>query len=126
MTNTNYQIPDVMTVAEAALALSVSRSTVYRYPRADGPFTIIKQGRRVFIDRSSFNRYVSARFVGTVDAVSEEPRGTEESEPVGNREGETPTPTEPPASPSHREHTGCGQRELVMPVRWPMVAIYVY
>ena len=75
MTNTNYQIPDVMTVAEAALALSVSRSTVYRYPRADGPFTIIKQGRRVFIDRSSFNRYVSARFVGTVDAVSEEPRG---------------------------------------------------
>jgi hypothetical protein len=29
MTNTDYRIPDLMTVADAALALSVSRSTVY-------------------------------------------------------------------------------------------------
>ncbi len=126
MTNTNFQIPDLMTVAEAALALSVSRSTVYRYDRQNGPFQIVNQGRRVLIDRCTFDQYVSAHSVRTVDAVSEEPRKAEEPEPADKREREEPTATERPEPPRSRKRTGCGQRELVVPYRWPTAVFYVY
>jgi excisionase family DNA binding protein len=128
MTNTNRQHPepDFMTVADAALALSVSRSTVYRYPRTDGPFKIVKQGRHVLIDRCTFSQYLSARSVRAVDVVSEEPPALEELAPPGTLAREEPPTTEGPEPPRNRERTGCGQRELVMPVRWPMVVFYIY
>jgi excisionase family DNA binding protein len=126
MPNTNCQSPNLMTVADAAVALSVSRSTVYRFDRENGPFKIIKQGRRVLIDRCTFSQYLSARSVKTVDAISEEPRGTEEPEPPDNREREEPPATDRAEPPRNRERTGCGQRELVMPVRWPMGVSYIY
>ena len=126
MTNTNCQIPDLMTVAETALALSVSRSTVYRYDRENGPFKIVKQGRRVLIDRNTFTQYLAARSVMTADAVSEEPRGTEEPEPPDDRGREDPEVAEGPKPPGNLERTGCGQRDLVVPYRWPTVVFYTY
>ena len=126
MTNPNRQIPDLMTVTEAAGALSVSRRTVYRFDRENGPFKIIKQGRRVLIDRCTFHEYLSGRSVRTVDPVLEEPLAIEGPQSPDNREHRARTATAAPAPKSHREHTGCGQRELVMPYRRPTVVLYIY
>ena len=111
MTKTNPQTtdPDLLSVAEAALALAVSRTTVYRIDRENGPFRIVKQGRRVFVDRCTFNQHLAARSVGTAGPVVQEPHATETPEPLG-----------PP------ERSGSGQRELVRPGRWPTVVVFVY
>jgi Helix-turn-helix domain len=61
MPNMDCRIPGLMTVADAALALSVSRSTVYRVDRENGPFKILRQGGRLFIDRCTFDQYLSAQ-----------------------------------------------------------------
>jgi excisionase family DNA binding protein len=124
--NPNRQIPDLMTVTEAACALSVSRRTVYRFDRENGPFKIIRRGRRVLIDRCTFNEYLSGRSFRTVDPVLEEPLAIEGPKSPDKREHEARPATETPASRSHRERTGCGQRELMMPYRWPMVVFYTY
>lgn len=115
-----------MSVADAAVALAVSRSTVYRFDRENGPFKIVKQGRRVLIDRCTFKEYLSGRLVRTVDAAFEEPPATGGSKPPDNRKPEESLAPETPAPRSHRERTGCGQRELVMPYRWPTVVFYTY
>jgi hypothetical protein len=99
---------------------------VYRFDRENGPFKIVKQGRRVFVDRDTLDRYLSTRSVRTVDAASEEPAATTRPEPASKLEREEPPATQTPASPNHRERTGCGQRHLVVPYRWPTVAFLVY
>lgn len=101
--------PDTMSVAEAALALSVSRSTVYRMNRQNGPFKILKQGGRVLIDRDGFNRFVSGKAPA--------------SDPVNHQ---LAIATSSPSPPNARSSRKSGQRELVIPNRRPVVIFYMY
>lgn len=64
----------VLSVKAVAFHLGVSRSTVYRIDRLDGPFRFIIDGRRIFVDAASFEIYLSN--AGTLQ-LSENPVSAE-------------------------------------------------
>jgi len=112
-------------VQEAARRLGVSKSTIYRIARTDGPFRFQTDGWRVFIDLTSFEAYLSKK--GAVGA----PPNKQANEEICQRgdQGESeetdaaPISVEPtasllaPAIQSDRPLKYCGQRELLMPRR---------
>jgi hypothetical protein len=49
----------VITAKQAAQRLGVSRSTIYRVDRVRGPFQFIIDGRRIFIDLTSFASHLA-------------------------------------------------------------------
>jgi hypothetical protein len=51
--------PCFISVREAALRLRRSKSTVYRLNREHGPFRIVVDGRHIFIELASFERYLA-------------------------------------------------------------------
>jgi excisionase family DNA binding protein len=51
--------PQLITVKEAAQKLGVSRSTVYRVDRENGPFRFVVDGRWIFIEQESFESHIA-------------------------------------------------------------------
>lgn len=114
--------PTVITVNQAAQRLGVSRSTVYRINRVCGPFLFIVDGRRIFIDVSSFELHL-ASIIG-VHADDDSPRAESirqilqpANEPKAESQvHESPIEMSETAGPgaSLPASTSCGQRELIM------------
>jgi hypothetical protein len=50
-----------ITIKNAAQQLGISLSTAYRFNREEGPLKFILNGRRIFIDRVSFDSYLQDR-----------------------------------------------------------------
>lgn len=91
---------EFVSVREAATVLRVSPSSVYRIDRLAGPFKVIKRGRRVLIDRRSFDAYLRRK------------------SPPHENEASCTAETIELADKSH------GQRELRLPARPPTIAFF--
>jgi excisionase family DNA binding protein len=112
----------LITVGEAAQRLGVSKSTAYRINRKSGPFLFASVGRRVYIDRVSFEIHAAGlrgierqTEVGTdkglPEAQDQDVEATAGSQPSGR-------PPKPPdfvaAISSILELNRSGQRELII------------
>lgn len=62
MDETENQVPQLLTVKEAAAALRVSEATLFAMMRR-GEVTRVKFGRRVFIERDEISRVIAAHRV---------------------------------------------------------------
>lgn len=101
---------EFLSVREAANALGVHARKIYRMDRAHGPFTILKWGWKVLVERDSFDRYV--RSLGPKDHS-------------GKPEECAPAPDYERPKIAHVVSKATGQRELFVPARRPFVVIYM-
>jgi hypothetical protein len=117
--------PMLITVKAAARRLGVSRSSVYRIDRNDGPFRFVVDGRRIFIESASFES-----FLANTGRNGTESELTADDVPIDCIQGEQPKrtpsqvdamPVEPPRTSPFRDipHTvsSSGQRENILPRR---------
>jgi excisionase family DNA binding protein len=123
----------LMSVREAAQRLGVSKSTVYRIDRKNGPFRFVTDGRRIFIDLGSLENHMGVAAVGEPEPPLQADGGQTLCPQEPEAEGaeldtrELPSaapqaaPTNAPASPV----TWCGPREPFIPRRGgPFVIFY--
>jgi hypothetical protein len=115
--------PNLITVKDAARRLGVSKSTVYRIDRNDGPFRFVVDSRRIFIESASFET-----FLANTGRNGTESELTANDVSIDSIQGEQPErtpsqidamPVEPPRPSPFRDvpHTisSSGQRENILP-----------
>jgi excisionase family DNA binding protein len=115
----------LISVTEAAQRLGVSRSTVYRIDRKNGPFRFVADGRRIFIDLTSFEAHLTNTLrsepeppLQTDDVLIQCPQeGDEERTDLQAREAPTVTTQPVPSRQSAIPLPSHGQREGTIPKR---------
>lgn len=125
--------PNLITVKDAARRLGVSKSTVYRFDREDGPFRFIVNGRPIFIENDSFETYLAntGRNRAELDTAADDvlPEGPQEDQPEQSdpRMGEMPSMASTPTPPVDvaRSISSSGQRENILPRR-DALAMFFY
>lgn len=122
----------LISVTEAAQRLGVSKSTVYRIDRKNGPFRFVAEGRRIFIDLASFE----IQLTSTQGSEPEPPLQTDggqhicpqerdaEGADLETREAPTVAPQAAPTSDPVSLVTWCGPRERIIPKRGPAFVVY--
>ena len=122
-------------VKEAARLLGKSTSTVYRIDRVHGPFRIVTEKGRIYIDGVSFHQYLESRPaaqpIESLDNASETslPPSTPECTPESTAEAEVipETHEQDAVSLPSPAKTRSGQRELIIRRRQvPMVVLYIF
>ena len=117
--------PNLITVKDAARRLGVSKSTVYRFDRDDGPLRFVVDGRPILIENASFETYLANIRRPEIEPGSpadEVPRDCpQEEQPertnsqMGEIQLEVPTHILPSDAP--RPTSSSGQREDIRPRR---------
>jgi excisionase family DNA binding protein len=115
----------LISVAEAARRLGVSKSTIYRFDRKNGPFRFVADRRRIFIDLASFEIHLtSTPGIEPVPSLQTDegqhlcPQ-EREAEKADLETREVPVVAIPaaPASDPVSLWTWCGPREPIVPKR---------
>ena len=117
--------PNLITVKDAARRLGVSKSTVYRFDREDGPFRFIVNGRPIFIENDSFETYLAntGRNRAEPDTAADDvpPDCPQEEQPERTDSRTDAMPVDPPRPSPFRDvpHaiSSSGQRENILPRR---------
>jgi|GEM_PF-4541925 len=110
-------------VKEAAHRLGVSKSTIYRFDRVNGPFRFIIEGRRIYVDLNSFDVFrlsrLEAHDKNDSEPAVESRAGSQASTAAELVSEEQCSSDEPNAKESgYAEKAGrCGQRPLVIKPR---------
>ena len=110
-----------LSVREVADLLGVSRSTVYRMDRKNGPLKIWKRGRRVLFDRCDFERYLASR---TAAACSPAEEQNPDHSAAAQSDSHSPVATLLIPDPKEEGYRS-GQRDLIMPNRMLPVVFYL-
>jgi hypothetical protein len=111
---------DFISVHEAASRLGVSTSKIYRMPREHcGLFRIINFKRRVLVNRIDFERHLSTQSNST---TAQAPRHVSFT---GSENAHDVHLTQVAPTSGANSHTGCGQRDLVIPVGGPSIVFYM-
>ena len=115
--------PNLITVKDAARRLGVSKNTVYRFDRNNGPFRIVVDGRRIFIEKVSFEAYMAN--IGptetesdlTADDVPVDCPQEEQPEQTDFRTDDMPVEASGPTPPCDVRSpvSSSGQREYILP-----------
>jgi excisionase family DNA binding protein len=122
----------LINVTEAAQRLGVSKSTVYRIVRKNGPFRFVADGRRIFIDRTSFEAHLTNTLVCEAEPslqADDDPifcpqEVDAERTDIETREAPAAATQPAPASDPAPQVTWCGPREPIIPRRNRPFAIF--
>jgi hypothetical protein len=68
-----FLVCNYITAEEAGCLVNMSRSRVYRLDRNNGPFPIVKIGRRVWIELAGIEAYIAGKQSALTDSDSELP-----------------------------------------------------
>jgi excisionase family DNA binding protein len=122
-----------ISVKEAAQRLGVSKSTVYRIDRKNGPFRFVNDGRRIFIELASLENHMGVAAVSEPEPPLLTDGGQalcpHERDAVGTeletREAPVLAPQAAPITAPASLVTWCGPREPFIPRRGgPFVIFY--
>jgi len=115
--------PNLITVKDAARRLGVSKSTVYRFDRDNGPLRFVVDGRPILIENDSFETYLANIHRPETEPGSPEDEGLcdcpQEEQPdrttpiMGEKPLEASTDTPPCDVP--RPISSSGQRDHIVP-----------
>lgn len=112
-------------VKEAAKQLSVSKSTVYRLNRFNGPFRFILESRRVYIDLRSFEAYLVEKTGPESASILAPPIDLPEQVRNENASVEAYVPSTNEPRVATEDSRPLGQRDLVVIPRYVgFIAVY--
>ena len=125
--------PNLITVKDAARRLGVSKSTVYRFDRDNGPLRFVVDGRPILIENDSFETYLAnirrceTELGSPADEAPRDCPQEEQPERTNSQMGEIrlEAPTHILPSDAPRPTSSSGQREDILPRRQAL-AMFCY